>query len=173
LRSPHTKDSILRDFERRLPNNAERNAEIGRGDQQDCRVACRSTHDSEDRLKCTGLVDACARYPQRQAAAGIEVELVELSDLGASRVVTARSPTPTAGPINRWFTAPVPIGRYEMTFSVGKYLRNEKCRCQIRILDLIPLRFSVSDPKAISTCRSWSRHELRDVSRELKSCSSW
>src|SRR6202047_3616263 len=86
----HTRDSILRDFERRLPNNAE--TEMQKSIEEICRIAALRVDQlgtSEDRLQLHGrlsthVLDTHSGRP----AGGIEVELVELSDLGASRVVT-------------------------------------------------------------------------------------
>src|SRR5579862_1350419 len=79
----HTKDSILRDFERRLPNDArtETQASIA----EICRIAALRLDQlvtSEDRLQVTGrlsthVLDTHSGRP----AAGISVELTELSDL--------------------------------------------------------------------------------------------
>ena len=82
-------------------------------------------------------------------AAGIALELVELSDLGMSRVVTraitnsdGRTDAPLIG------GRPVPIGRYELTFSVAGYFAERKVPISDPpFLDSIPLRFSVSDPE--------------------------
>src|SRR6266403_1011058 len=86
----HTKDSILRDFERRLPNNAE--TEMQKSVEEISRIAALRVDQlvtSEDRLKVHGrlsthVLDTHSGRP----AGGIAVELVELSDLGANRVVT-------------------------------------------------------------------------------------
>jgi 2-oxo-4-hydroxy-4-carboxy-5-ureidoimidazoline decarboxylase len=43
---------------------------------------------------------------------------------------------------------PVPIGRYELTFSVGKYFAGRQVpMSDPPFLDQIPLRFSVSEPE--------------------------
>ena len=147
----HTKDSILRDFERRLPNNAE--TEMQKSVEEICRIAALRVDQlvtSDDRLKVHGrlsthVLDTHSGTP----AAGIEVELVELSDLGASRVVT-RAITNADGRTDQPLVhgRPVPIGRYEMTFSVGKYFAERKVpMSDPPFLDRIPLRFSVSEPE--------------------------
>jgi 2-oxo-4-hydroxy-4-carboxy-5-ureidoimidazoline decarboxylase len=147
----HTKDSMLRDFERRLPNNAE--TEMQKSIEEICRIAALRIDQlvtSEDRLKVEGrlsthVLDTHSGKP----AAGIEVELVELSDLGVSRVV-ARAVTNADGRTDQPLVhgRPVPIGRYEMTFSVGKYFAERKVPVSDPpFLDWIPLRFSVSDPE--------------------------
>src|SRR6202166_2709203 len=120
----HTKDSILRDFERRLPNDAQ--TETRKSIEEICRIAALRVDQlvtSDDRLQVQGrlsthVLDTHSGKP----AAGMAVELVELSNLGSSRVVTraitnsdGRTDAPLIG------SRPVPIGRYELTFNVGKY----------------------------------------------------
>src|SRR4051812_489873 len=86
----HTKDSILRDFERRLPNDAK--TETQNSIEEICRISALRLDQlvtSEDRLAVHGrlsthVLDTHSGNP----AAGIAVELTELSALGASRVVT-------------------------------------------------------------------------------------
>src|SRR6201994_1107676 len=120
----HTRDSILRDFERRLPNDAE--AETRKSIEEIYRIAALRVDQlviSDDRLRVQGrlsthVLDTHSGKP----AAGIAVELIELSDLGASRVV-ARAITNADGRTDQPLIdgRPVPIGRYELTFSVGSY----------------------------------------------------
>jgi 2-oxo-4-hydroxy-4-carboxy-5-ureidoimidazoline decarboxylase len=147
----HTKDSILRDFERRLPNIA--STEIRKSIEEICRIAALRVDQlvmSDDRLGVDGrlsthVLDTHGGRP----AAGVAVELVELSELGSSRVVTrtitnsdGRTDAPLIG------GRPVPIGRYELTFSVGKYFAERQvAMSDPPFLDQIPLRFSVSDPE--------------------------
>jgi 2-oxo-4-hydroxy-4-carboxy-5-ureidoimidazoline decarboxylase len=147
----HTRDSILRDFERRLPNNA--NTEMQESIDEICRIAALRIDQlvaSDDRLEVHGrlsthVLDTHSGRP----AAGIAVELVELSDLGASRVVT-RAITNADGRTDRPLISgrPLPIGRYELTFSVGKYFADRQVTMSDPpFLDLIPLRFSISEPE--------------------------
>ena len=147
----HTRDSILRDFERRLPNDV--NTETQASIAEICRIAALRLDQlvmSEDRLAVHGrlsthVLDTHSGKP----AAGITVELVELSDLGVSRVVT-RTVTNSDGRTNQPLIGgrPVPIGRYELMFSVGKYFAARQVpMSDPPFLDQIPLRFSVSDPE--------------------------
>jgi 2-oxo-4-hydroxy-4-carboxy-5-ureidoimidazoline decarboxylase len=147
----HTRDSILRDFERRLPNDA--HTETQKSIEEICRIAALRVDQlvmSDDRLGVHGrlsthVLDTHSGRP----AAGVAVELVELSELGSSRVVTrtitnsdGRTDAPLIG------GRPVPIGRYELTFSVGKYFAERQvAMSDPPFLDQIPLRFSVSDPE--------------------------
>jgi 2-oxo-4-hydroxy-4-carboxy-5-ureidoimidazoline decarboxylase len=146
-----TKDSILRDFERRLPNDAD--AEMQRSIEEISRIAALRLDalvTSDDRLKVHGrlsthVLDTHGGRP----AAGIALELVELSDLGAARVVT-RAITNADGRTDQPLIhdRPVPIGRYELTFSVGRYFAERGVALSDPpFLDRIPLRFSVSEPE--------------------------
>jgi 2-oxo-4-hydroxy-4-carboxy-5-ureidoimidazoline decarboxylase len=147
----HTKDSILRDFERRLPNDAK--TETQKSIEEICRIAALRLDQfvaSDDRLQVHGrlsthVLDTHSGRP----AAGISVELVELSDLGASRVVT-RTTTNSDGRTDQPLIGgrPVPIGRYELTFSVASYFAERNVpMSDPPFLDRIPLRFSVSEPE--------------------------
>jgi 2-oxo-4-hydroxy-4-carboxy-5-ureidoimidazoline decarboxylase len=147
----HTRDSILRDFERRLPNDA--HTETEKSIEEICRIAALRVDQlvmSDDRLGVHGrlsthVLDTHSGRP----AAGVVVELVELSELGSIRVVTrtitnsdGRTDAPLIG------GRPVPIGRYELTFSIGKYFAERQvAMSDPPFLDQIPLRFSVGDPE--------------------------
>jgi 2-oxo-4-hydroxy-4-carboxy-5-ureidoimidazoline decarboxylase len=147
----HTKDSVLRDFERRLPNDLATETQTSIGEI--CRIAALRLDllvTSEDRLKVTGrlsthVLDTHSGRP----AEGIAVELVELSNLGVARVVT-RTVTNSDGRTDAPLIGgrPVPIGRYELTFKVGRYFAARGVpMSDPPFLDEIPLRFSVSDPE--------------------------
>src|SRR5271155_1052392 len=120
----HTKDSILSNFEQRLPNDVA--TETSTSIAEICRIAALRLDQlvvSSDRLPVHGrlsthVLDTHSGKP----AAGIAVELVERSALGASRVVT-RAITNSDGRTDQPLIGgrPVPIGRYELTFSVGTY----------------------------------------------------
>jgi 2-oxo-4-hydroxy-4-carboxy-5-ureidoimidazoline decarboxylase len=82
-------------------------------------------------------------------ASGISVELIELSSLGASRVVT-RTVTNADGRTDQPLIGgrPVPIGRYELRFSVADYFAARGVALSDPpFLDEIALRFSVSEPE--------------------------
>ena len=82
-------------------------------------------------------------------AAGIAVELVERSALGTGRVV-ARAVTNSDGRTDQPLIGgrPVPIGRYELVFSVGKYFKDRGVPLsEPPFLDDIALRFAVSEPE--------------------------
>jgi 2-oxo-4-hydroxy-4-carboxy-5-ureidoimidazoline decarboxylase len=146
-----TKDSILRDFERRLPNDAK--TETQKSIEEICRIAALRVDQlvtSDDRLQVHGrlsthVLDTHSGKP----AAGIKVELVELSALGQSRVIT-RAITNSDGRTDQPLIhgRPVPIGNYELTFSTADYFAARQVpMTDPPFLDSIPLRFSVSDPE--------------------------
>ena len=147
----HTKDSVLRDFQRRLPNDVA--TEMQNSIREICRVAALRVDQlvmSDDRLGVHGrlsthVLDTHSGRP----AAGIAVELVELSDLGESRVV-ARTITNADGRTDQPLIhgRPVPVGRYELTFQVGEYFAGRHAATSDPpFLDQIPLRFSVFEPE--------------------------
>jgi 2-oxo-4-hydroxy-4-carboxy-5-ureidoimidazoline decarboxylase len=147
----HTRDSILHDFEHRLLNDAK--TETQKSIEEICRIAALRVDQlvvSDDRLAVHGrlsthVLDTHSGRP----AAGIAIELVELSELGASRVVT-RAITNTDGRTDQPLIGgrPVPIGRYELTFSVGDYFAaRHVATSDPPFLDRIPVRFSVGEPE--------------------------
>jgi 2-oxo-4-hydroxy-4-carboxy-5-ureidoimidazoline decarboxylase len=146
-----TKDSILRDFERRLPNDV--SAEMQTSVEEICRIAALRLDQlvtADDRLQVHGrlsthVLDTHSGKP----AAGIAIELFELAELGASRVV-ARAITNADGRTDQPLIGnrPVPIGRYELVFNIGKYFADRQVQLNDPpFLDQIPLRFAVSEPE--------------------------
>jgi 2-oxo-4-hydroxy-4-carboxy-5-ureidoimidazoline decarboxylase len=147
----HTKDSVLRDFERRLPNDVATETQTSIGEI--CRIAALRLDQlvvSEDKLPVHGrlsthVLDTHGGKP----AAGISVVLTELSNLGEPRII-ARTVTNSDGRTDHPLIGgrPVPIGRYELMFSVGDYFAGRSVpMSDPPFLDQIPLRFSVSDPE--------------------------
>lgn len=147
----HTRDSILRDLARRLSNDP--STEIAASIAEICKIAALRTDllvTGENPLKVHGrlsthVLDTHSGKP----AAGIAVELVELSDLGASRVI-ARTVTNHDGRTDAPLIGgrPVPIGRYELRFSTASYFAAKNVPLSDPpFLDVIPLRFSVAEPE--------------------------
>jgi 2-oxo-4-hydroxy-4-carboxy-5-ureidoimidazoline decarboxylase len=105
---------------------------------------------SDERLKLHGrlsthVLDTHSGRP----ASGVAVEMIELSELGSSRVVV-RTVTNSDGRTDPPLIVgrPVPIGRYQLTFSVGKYFAERGVPVSDPpFLDQIALRFSVSEPE--------------------------
>jgi 2-oxo-4-hydroxy-4-carboxy-5-ureidoimidazoline decarboxylase len=147
----HSKDSILRDFERRLPNGAV--TEVANSIGEICRIAALRVDQlvaSDERLPVHGrlsthVLDTHSGKP----AAGIPVELIELSAFGEHRVV-ARTLTNHDGRTDQPLIGgrPVPIGDYELRFKVAAYFASRNVpMSDPPFLDSIPLRFSVADPE--------------------------
>lgn len=147
----HTKDSVLRDFETRLLNIAK--TETRRAIEEIGRISALRLDqlvDADDRLKVHGrlsthVLDTHAGKP----APGIAVELVELAALGESRVI-ARAVTNADGRTDQPLIGgrPLPIGRYELKFTVGKYYAERNVPLSDPpFLDEIPLRFAISEPE--------------------------
>ena len=148
----HTRDSVLRDFERRLPNDAKAETQTSIGEI--FRIAALRLDQlvaSEDKLPVHGrlsthVLDTHSGRP----AAGLSIELTELSDLGEARVV-ARAITNSDGRTDQPLIGgrPVPIGRYELAFHVGGYFADRGVPLSDPpFLDRIPLHFAVSDPES-------------------------
>ncbi|MDH2384103.1 2-oxo-4-hydroxy-4-carboxy-5-ureidoimidazoline decarboxylase [Bradyrhizobium sp. CER78] len=147
----HTKDSILRDFARRLPNDLA--TETQTSVDEICRIAALRLDQSvtsTDRLAVSGrLTTHVLDTNSGRPAAGVALELVELAELGVSRVVTSattnrdgRTDAPLIG------GRPVPVGKYELTFSVGDYFAARGVPlADPPFLDRITLRFAVSEPE--------------------------
>jgi 2-oxo-4-hydroxy-4-carboxy-5-ureidoimidazoline decarboxylase len=142
----HTKGSIFRQFKRRLHNTvaSERDAallEIFRitALRLDQHVS------AQDRLNVHGFMDVHVIDLQRgRAATGLTVELRELSgsgDLLKSSTINARGVTDTPLFEHR----PIPIGHYELRFSVGDYLASISEAPSTPFLDIVPVRFAVAD----------------------------
>jgi 2-oxo-4-hydroxy-4-carboxy-5-ureidoimidazoline decarboxylase len=148
----HTKDSVLRDFEKRLPNAIASEIEVSI--LEICRIAALRLDQvvsGDGRLKVHGhlsthVLDTHSGRP----APGIPLELLELSALGESRVIT-RTVTNSDGRTDRPLIhdRPLPIGHYELNFRVAAYFSSLKVPMNDPpFLDLIPVRFSISDPES-------------------------
>jgi 2-oxo-4-hydroxy-4-carboxy-5-ureidoimidazoline decarboxylase len=147
----HGKDSILQQFERRLQNGiaAERQAaliEIFRigALRLDQRVEAAERLEVHGRLS-THVLDTHGGHP----AAGVAIELVELSRNGERRVV-ASATTNRDGRTDQPLIAgrPLPIGRYELHFHVGDYFaRLAVPQADPPFLDVVPVQFAVAEPE--------------------------
>ena len=147
----HTKDSILRQFERRTEN--ELATEVDTALNEVFRIAALRLDQlvaAEPRLKVHGrlsthVLDTHAGRP----AAGVAIELVELSAQGPERGV-ARAFTNADGRTDAPLIAgrPLPIGAYELRFSVGDYFRSRSVSvAEPPFLDIVPVRFNIAEPE--------------------------
>jgi 2-oxo-4-hydroxy-4-carboxy-5-ureidoimidazoline decarboxylase len=147
----HSKDSILRHFERRLQNGAA--AETKAALAEVFRIGALRLDqkvEAADRLKVHGrlsthVLDTHAGH----AAAGVAIELYEIPGHGEPRLVTktttnldGRSDQPLIG------GRPVPIGRYELRFHVGDYFGKRGApHADPPFLDVVPVQFAVAEPE--------------------------
>jgi 2-oxo-4-hydroxy-4-carboxy-5-ureidoimidazoline decarboxylase len=147
----HGKDSILRQFERRLQNDATAEtttalAEIFRivALRLDQRVEAADRLPVHGRLS-THVLDTHGGHP----ADGVAIELVELSANGEQRTIVktttnddGRSDQPLIG------GRPLPIGTYELRFHVGAYFARQRALlADPPFLDLVPVQFAIAEPE--------------------------
>ena len=147
----HGKQSILREFARRLKNDAA--AEQRTALEEIFRIAALRLDQrvtSNDRLKVHGhlsthVLDAHAGHP----AQGVAIELCEIAAGGAARIikrVETNADGRTDAPL---FTGmPVPIATYELRFAVADYFAKARApMAEPPFLDIVPVRFSVAEPE--------------------------
>ena len=164
----HTRDSILRQFERRLHHDA--TAEFAAALKEiffitRLRIAARVTGEGMPQVNgrlSTHVLDTHAGRPAR----GITVELYEFAGDRAHLIATAvtnsdgRTDAPLIG------GRPLPIGVYELRFAVGDHFRSRGIeQGDPPFLDIVPLRFSVAEPEGHYhvplLCTPWSYSTYR------------
>jgi 2-oxo-4-hydroxy-4-carboxy-5-ureidoimidazoline decarboxylase len=164
----HTRDSILGQFERRLSNDIE--AEFATALQEvfyitRLRIAAKVTGDGVPQVNgrlSTHVLDTHAGRP----AIGMAIELYELAGDRYYRLTTAvtnadgRTDQPLIG------GRPLPMGRYELRFSVGDHFRSRGIEAgDPPFLDVVPLRFSIAEPEGHYhvplLCSPWSYSTYR------------
>lgn len=146
----HTRDSILRNFERRLDNDiaAERAAalaEIG----LITRLRLVAKVDGPGRPKTDGrlsthVLDTASGTP----AAGVKIALHEIG--ASARGLLAQAATNSDGRTDAPLVGggPLRIGTYELSFDVGGYFASRGVDLSApAFLDIVPVRFSVSEPE--------------------------
>jgi len=147
----HSKDSILQQFERRLQNSAAAETDTALGEifriaalRLDQRLEAADRLDVHGRLS-THVLDTHSGRP----AAGVAIELLELSVSGEPRVIArgmSNRDGRTDAPLIR--ERPLPIGRYELRFHVGDYFARRKARQDDPpFLDVVPVRFAIAEPE--------------------------
>jgi 2-oxo-4-hydroxy-4-carboxy-5-ureidoimidazoline decarboxylase len=146
----HGKDSILREFERRLKNDSATEqktalAEIFRiaALRLDQRVT------ASDRLKVHGhlsthVLDVRGGHP----AGGVSIELCEIAGSGARTI--KRGATNADGRTDQPLFAgtPIPIATYELRFAVADYFARQNAPVSDPpFLGTVPVRFAVAEPE--------------------------
>jgi 2-oxo-4-hydroxy-4-carboxy-5-ureidoimidazoline decarboxylase len=147
----HTKDSILQEFERRLQNSKAAETETALGEifriaalRLDQRLEAADRLEVHGRLS-THVLDTHSGRP----AAGVTIELVELSTNGETRTIAratsnhdGRTDAPLIG------GQPLPIGRYELRFHVSDYFGPMGVQQDDPpFLDVVPVRFAIAEPE--------------------------
>ena len=145
----HSKDSILQQFERRLQNTMSVETKTALGEifriaalRLDQRIEAADGLEVHGRLS-THVLDTQAGRP----AAGVTIELLELSANGEQRMIACattnrdgRTDEPLIG------GRPLPIGRYELRFHVADYFAGVGGRQdEPPFLDVVPVRFAVAE----------------------------
>jgi 2-oxo-4-hydroxy-4-carboxy-5-ureidoimidazoline decarboxylase len=147
----HGKESILREFERRLQNDAAAEREAALGEifriaalRLDQRVT------APDRLKVHGhlsthVLDVHGGHP----AVGVAIEFCEIGAAGGARTLQ-RAVTNADGRTERplFGGTPIPIATYELRFAVGDYYaRRHAPMSDPPFLGIVPVRFAVAEPE--------------------------
>lgn len=164
----HTRDSILSEFERRLPRDPA--TELAQAMQEvfyitRLRIVAKVTGEGAPPVNgrlSTHVLDSHAGRP----AAGLAIELYELAGERYHRLTTAltngdgRTDRPLIG------GRPLPIGRYELRFDVGAHFRRRGVEAgDPPFLDVVPLRFSIAEPEGHYhvplLCTPWSYSTYR------------
>lgn len=146
----HTKGSILKQFERRIDNAPEREFETAL--MEVFRIAALRLDQKIENADLglngrlsTHVLDNHAGRP----AAGMALVLRELSDHDAPRLlVNTRTNKDGRTDAPLISDRPVPIGQYEILFSVADYYRTRSVPlAEPPFLDLVPIRFSIAEPE--------------------------
>jgi len=147
----HGRDSILRNFARRLENDAaiERDTALGEifriaALRLDLRVTAPERLKVHGRLS-THVLDTAAGRP----GAGIAIELCEIAANGAVRVLT-RTVTNADGRTDQPLIGgrPIPIASYELRFAIGDYFKLQGAAvADLPFLGVVPVRFAVAEPE--------------------------
>jgi len=147
----HGKQSILREFARRLNNDAA--AEQKTALEEIFRIAALRLDQrvtANDRLKVHGhlsthVLDVHAGHP----AQGVAIELCEIASSDVARVIK-RAETNADGRTDApLFTGvPIPIATYELRFAVADYFAKARApMAEPPFLDIVPVRFAVAEPE--------------------------
>jgi 2-oxo-4-hydroxy-4-carboxy-5-ureidoimidazoline decarboxylase len=147
----HTKDSILRQLDRRLKATVELERDAAM--KEILFIAALRLDQSvraHDRLNVNGRLTTHVLDNFRgQPAKGITVELFEVSN-AEPRQLIVRAVTNADGRPDAPLIAdrPVPIGQYELRFAVGDYYaRANAVSTDPPFLAVVPVRFSIAEPE--------------------------
>jgi 2-oxo-4-hydroxy-4-carboxy-5-ureidoimidazoline decarboxylase len=147
----HTKESILRQYQRRLQNT--RQAELETALNEVFRIAALRL---SDRVKAADELPVSGRLSTHvldnhdgRPAQGVAVTLSELGDDGTRRAVVqavTNHDGRTDGPLIGG--RPIPIGRYELRFEIGHYYASRNVpTADPAFLQSVPIEFFVAEPE--------------------------
>jgi 2-oxo-4-hydroxy-4-carboxy-5-ureidoimidazoline decarboxylase len=147
----HTKESILRQYQRRLQNT--RQAELETALNEIFRIAALRL---SDRIKAADELPVSGRLSTHvldnhngRPAQGVALTLSELGDDGTRRVIVqavTNHDGRTDGPLIGG--RPIPIGRYELRFEIGRYYASRNVpTADPAFLQSIPIEFFVAEPE--------------------------
>jgi 2-oxo-4-hydroxy-4-carboxy-5-ureidoimidazoline decarboxylase len=164
----HTRESIMKELERRLPNDAP--TEFANSLQE---VFYISRWRLVDRVNGAGMprvhgilsthmLDATTGV----AAAGVAIELFEFTGDQARKISGSTTNTDGRNGAPLIEGRPLPIGRYELRFAVGDYFRKKGApTAEPAFLDIVALRFSIAEPEGNYhvplICTPWSYSTYR------------
>jgi len=97
-----------------------------------------------------GLTTHVLDTTRGRPAAGVEIELYALGDDGGAELV-ARATTNADGRTDAALIKPgeTRIGTFELRFHIGPYFAAQNAAtAEPPFLDVVPIRFSIADPKA-------------------------
>jgi 2-oxo-4-hydroxy-4-carboxy-5-ureidoimidazoline decarboxylase len=146
----HTRDSILRQYERRLQSSFE--AEFDAALAEIFRIAALRLSDrvkAADELPVTGCLSTHVLDNYEGCPAqGMPLTFSEFSDDGTRRVVI-ETVTNRDGRTDALIAGrPIPIGHYELRFDVGCYYARRKIpTADPPFLQSVPIEFSVAEPE--------------------------
>jgi 2-oxo-4-hydroxy-4-carboxy-5-ureidoimidazoline decarboxylase len=147
----HGKESILRQFEQRLVNDAA--AERGAALTEICRIAALRLDQrvaAPDRLRVNGRLSTHVLDTHRGTPAeGVAIALYEVGAAGPPRLLVCGI-TNADGRTDRPLIAeqPIPIAQYELQFSVDDYYTARGTpAADPPFLGVVPVRFAVAEPE--------------------------
>jgi 2-oxo-4-hydroxy-4-carboxy-5-ureidoimidazoline decarboxylase len=147
----HSKDSLLRQFGRRLQSGLEEEKQTAL--TEIFRIAALRLDqriEATDRLNVHGRLSTHVLDTQRgRPAAGVKIELLELSQKSGPRLIAtvlSNRDGRTDAPLISG--RPLPIGRYELRFHVGAYFAAiAVTQSDPPFLDTVPVQFAVAEPE--------------------------
>jgi len=144
----HTRDSILRNFERRSANEPETEFQIALDEiALITRLRLVAAVDGPGKPRTTGTLSThVLDTMDGKPAAGVKLELYEIG--ASAHGLIARATTNADGRTDEPLLsgAPLRIGTYELRFMVGPYFAR-LAMADPPYLDIVPVRFSIAEPE--------------------------